>query len=190
MKKKILSLIIFLMILLVAIILIINFAPSSNSKKQLRKIVSDKFIDEENMIFPDNLYKFIAIYPEKSTETISNAFYYLACKALPKYYSECNSLSDVEIKEYYNKNKNTIFDELGYDNEEKFKNLVSVLKKLNGEELILKRYSIDENSIKQHIENYTMTLTIEYKNNNEINLVSKVTRNIKKNEMPVVFETE
>jgi hypothetical protein len=188
--KKIKFLIIVCIFLIIAISGFLLFNPTVKAQKELNKIlVSDEMDDD--LILPKGLYKLGAVYKGNlTTEIICKSYNHLATTVIPKYYKQCSLLNDDELKKLYEKNKNTIYIELGYENYDDFYSLIQELKKLSGETLTFESYELNDTSLKNNKDYCSMYLYIKYENNDEIVLNSYVSKNKKNDSTSIVLKAD
>lgn len=186
--KKIKFLIIFCVILLIGIISFLLFNPELKANDDLEEILISTQMPDD-LILPKGLYKLGAVYKGNlSTENICKSYNYLATEIIPKYYLKCKDLNSEEIRKIYEKNKDVIYIELGYQNYEEFLNLVTECKKLKGKKLIFESYALNGLSIEENNDSFSIYLSIKYKDNDEIVFNTYVLKNKSKDSISIILK--
>lgn len=177
--KKIKILIIICAILLVGISAIyILLKPNTRAYRELEEIKVSNEMDDE-LVLPKGLYKLGAVYNgELSTEVICKSYNNLVTNVIPKYYKNCKSLNNDELKKFYEKNDKVIYIELGYESFNQFFNLIKEVETLSTDELVLESYELEKLSLEEKEDAFSMYLKIKYENNNEIILNSYVQKKL------------
>ena len=190
MKEKVRNSIIIVGIILVIAIIVLLLNTNFIKLQKLKKINEENKMNSE-MPIPENLYLIMAIYNgDLTTEIISKTYNNFAVNVLPKYYKACNEKSSEEIKKYFNKNKNSIYIELGYENETEFESFINSLKKLEGEKLEFESYRILQKTVEKSYNNVNAYIAIKYKNNNEIFFNSHISDRILKECISIKMYTD
>lgn len=188
--KYVKFLIILCMIILIGIILFLVFNKELHAQNKLEEIMVSNDMDD-NLILPKGLYKLGAEYNGRlSTEIICKAYNNLAVNIIPKYYKQCKDLDDSSLSKLFEKNKEVIYLELGYDNVSDFKDLISSLKILKTDNLKFESYELNGDSLVENSKDFSIYLSIKYTDNNEILLNSYVNKKKTTDTTPIILKAD
>lgn len=88
-------------------------------------------------------------------------------KAFPSLYKDTIKLNDLELKAYFEENKETIVQLLGIEEVPKFEQFIQTLKFINGEEVI--NVTINESTLKKVGNSIVFSMNLKVKGGNEKN---------------------
>ena len=185
--KKIKFAIVILAIIGMTLSLYLIFNPKIRAYRKLDKIMDKKEM-KSGLAIPNKLYELGAVYTGRlSTQNICKFYDNLSTNIIPKYYIKCKNLDEDQIQEFYNKNKDIIFIELGDDNYGDFRSLLSEVMKLNGDKLEYETSRLIAESIVKNHDGISVDIAIKYKNNDEILLNSFVKNKKSQDSSSIVF---
>ncbi|HOZ54559.1 MAG TPA: hypothetical protein PK993_00720 [Clostridia bacterium] len=183
-KNSIFKLFCILIILTISLVFLLNY------KYTLKKI-EDKPLEvvENGTVLTENSYYFFEKYgkgiinSKEYNDTISK-FYKIS---FPKYYKDLLNQSENQTSEYYEKNKENIYNDLTINNKKDFLDLIKFMRNIKGNELILRSIKIDQNNIISRTD-YTMAkIDVLYENNKEISMIIKVFKKDQGTEKNIIF---
>lgn len=172
-KSKIITLIIFLIVLIFILAYILLILKAKPKKADLAKeklaYINDSEQWEDETVYPDYSAAFGRAYQGDLTiMDIGKSMYYVATEVLPDYYKDLKDATEEEIKEYYNKESESIYINLAIKKETEFVNLIKELQKLSGDTITWESYRIDLDTITIGASYTKAILYITYKGNEEI----------------------
>lgn len=175
-KKKIAILIFILVIVMIALIILLKVFEANDdlaiSKEKLAYINSEEWNDE---LFPKGMPAFLRSYSgEQTSYNIGKNIYYVADELIPKYNKNLKDLSEQELKEYFEENRELIEINFGVRTERDFMTLMKKILKINSTSFQLQNFYIDESSVMKSDSNTKATLYIKYDGADEIKIDIKV----------------
>ena len=190
MKNKIIKIIPIMIIILIIVLIFFINNPIVKALANLNNIyISDEF-DKDTEI-PKYLNFVMGEYKgELTTQIVAKAYNSLAKNVIPKYYSKYSELNENEIEEVFNKNKNIIYIELGYDDVTQFKEFINTLKLLNGNNIKFESYRILRETILNSKQTLTTYFAIKYKENEEIYFKSVILNREDTKRIPIILLTD
>lgn len=130
-----------------------------------------------------NVSEVFSIYKgDMDSIILDKSAYNFANFLIPEYYKIEN------VNEYYEKNKKIIEKFTRISTFEEFNKLVQKIKELKGDNLVLEKYMICENSTKDKINAITTVLAVQYKNNDKILFELEITNDVEKNVIPIKYK--
>lgn len=188
--KYVKYLIILCMIILIGIISFLVFNQELHAQNKLEEIMISNDM-KDDLVLPKGLYKLGAEYDGRlSTEIICKAYNNLAVNIIPKYYKQCKDLDDNSLTKLFEKNKEVIYLELGYDNVSDFKDLISSLKTLKTDTLKFENYELNGDSLLENSNNFSIYLSIKYIDNTELLLNSYVNKKKTTDTTPIILKAD
>ncbi len=179
-----------LLIILISIIVIIALYlanPTQKAYRTIKKInVPDKMND--SLQLPIYLNEIVGKYNgELSTQIIAKTYNNFAENIIPKYYRKCRKLSEKDVEKYYKRNKKIIKIELGFSNQEEFKQFIKILQQLQGDKLTFESYRILRTTVINENDFTSAYLGITYSNNKEIIFNTKLSNEVKEKETSIMY---
>lgn len=188
MEKKIKKMLILLSIILVIFILIYIFNPLSQAKFRLTDINKENKLNE-SVETVENIHYIMGVYKgELTTQIMTKSYNNLAKNIIPKYFEFCKGLSREELGEYYKKNSDIIFVELGYESFEEFEKFVEKIKIIEADTLEFKSYRILDNSVTKTNNKTKAYIEFVYNNDNKLVFESIISRDLKKKSTSIKLE--
>lgn len=176
MKKTLIVIIVLLIILAIGQSIYYNIRKSDVSPDILpENIVEGEVTGKKESIYINGMLNLYNEYePKISSENLQKEFYNLLYRTFPEIAESAINLSENKIKDYYNKNKDKI-NEMHILSEEEFYMIVTQLKDISEEELLLTEYRIDKESIKKlDDDKISFDITFTYDNGIEVIIGCKI----------------
>lgn len=183
--KKYIIMLFMLLILLLAILIVIYNNPVD---KNLRYIYNEKKAGNIS-VMPNNVTDLFTKYQGRINQrSIYKGLYIFVNEILEKYYLETKSLSNEDVKKYYNQNIKNIGKEIGITQEDEFIKFYETIKNLHGTELSLEEYTINPTTIKNKKGYTECVLLIKYQNNEQIGIYLNILNNKDINKTPINYK--
>lgn len=169
MKKIRISLIIIIILLILSIVGLLNY--EKRQKIRNSEVYNSEGMEQllQDQIYPNNFSEFHFNYAGKVNKNdVYRKLYNVLVENIPILYSKIDELNeDKKIEEYY-KSQDNIAETLGITTENDFRNLISILCKINTNKLEYSQCEIEKESTKKYTDRTEFNLIIQYKNIEEI----------------------
>lgn len=181
---------ILLLILVLAIILIILSIVLIKNDPLYQSI--DYIYDETNEgeigLMPLRVDALFTKYKGTTNQrSIYKAMYSFVDEIVPKYYETLKIATNEQIVSYYKENSFYIEKELGIRSVEEFTGFIETIQKLNTEELVLKEYTVNPNTVTRNIGYLEFVLIVKYENNPTIGFKLNILNTANTSKTPIEY---
>ncbi len=182
-RKIIIAMIILLIALIIVIFQLNKLKGTRTSKENLEYINSDEL--EDGTVSPDMIHVVIALYEgELNPKAISKSTYHFINHLVPEYLKKCKN--EEITREYFQRNKEDIYLDIGINKEEEFISLINEINTLSGNlEFESSRFDKDTLVVKNN--RVEAVLYIKYRNNDEINVNVNLYNKVYSNRTSIKF---
>ena len=182
-RKIIIAIIILLIALIIVIFQLNKLKGTRTSKENLEYINSDEL--EDGTVSPDMIHVVIALYEgELNPKAISKSTYHFINHLVPEYLKKCKN--EERRREYFQRNKEDIYLDIGINKEEEFISLINEINTLSGNlEFESSRFDKDTLVVKNN--RVEAVLYIKYRNNDEINVNVNLYNKVYSNRTSIKF---
>lgn len=182
-RKIIIAMIILLIALIIVVFQLNKLKGTRTSKENLEYINSDEL--EDGTVSPDMIHVVIALYEgELNPKAISKSTYHFINHLVPEYLKKCKN--EEITREYFQRNKEDIYLDIGINKEEEFISLINEINTLSGNlEFESSRFDKDTLVVKNN--RVEAVLYIKYRNNDEINVNVNLYNKVYSNRTSIKF---
>lgn len=199
-KKQIIRLLFLLIIIILfcTIIVMIFGRPKSNNEQENSNnnvnSNNEEIIEtlDEDVIIPKKSYLFFGNYIKGEVESLEiyNTLYSFSSNIIPKFYDDLKDANEQQIYKYYERNSSIINKYMQIDNKESFAKFINKLQKLNADKLEIQTMEFVEDTFLKMGNSTDAKISLNYGNNNVIDVYIKVFKKKQKNNRNVVFYSD
>lgn len=199
-KKQIIRLLFLLIIIILfcTIIVMIFGRPKSNNEQENSNnnvnSNNEEIIEtlDEDVIIPKKSYLFFGNYIKGEVESLEiyNTLYSFSSNIIPKFYDDLKDANEQQIYKYYERNSSIINKYMEIESKENFAKFINELQKLNADKLEIQTMEFVEDTFLKMGNSTDAKISLNYGNNNVLNVYIKVFKKKQKNNRNVVFYSD
>lgn len=199
-KKQIIRLLFLLIIIILfcTIIVMIFGRPKSNNEQENSNnnvnSNNEEIIEtlDEDVIIPKKSYLFFGNYIKGEVESLEiyNTLYSFSSNIIPKFYDDLKYANEQQIYKYYERNSSIINKYMQIESKENFAKFINELQKLNADKLEIQTMEFVEDTFLKMGNSTDAKISLNYGNNNVLNVYIKVFKKKQKNNRNVVFYSD